>query len=399
MQQLRLLIPSPSPERLPRVMARSGSRPPPGQPIHVIWAPCRCWSAGSVLGRDGWRGMPRAALCKECQERCLLRSRSGSRGCSRPSSAGGCCSLFATQVPAFWNNDELTALLQAHAVQINAQSTVQTTPLLQSLLLGFGPALLIGLIIILLMRRAAKSGGGMGALGNFGGSKARRVDPATIRVTFDDVAGIDEAKSELTEIVDFLRNPMRYGRLGGRMPHGVLLSGAPGTGKTLLARAVAGEAHAAFSSLSASEANRSRLSSCSLRPTGERSSTRRCCDQGALTVALPCSPPTGSATPDPRGSHPLDPAGRRRRRTGGRTAFYRVSGGTLREVRLMHRVTWLHPTRAALAATGSRRQRGPRAGGRPRLGARACRADRWRLQRPDRGQARLRRAMPTDCGR
>ncbi|MHB1837039.1 MAG: ATP-dependent metallopeptidase FtsH/Yme1/Tma family protein, partial [Solirubrobacteraceae bacterium] len=161
--------------------------------------------------------------------------------------------LFATQVPAFWNHDELTALLQAHAVQINAQSTVQTTPLLESLLLGFGPTLLIVGIIILFMRRAAKSGGGMGALGNFGRSKARRVDPATIRVTFADVAGIDEAKSELTEIVDFLRNPTRYGRLGGRMPHGVLLSGAPGTGKTLLARAVAGEAHAAFFSISASE--------------------------------------------------------------------------------------------------------------------------------------------------
>jgi cell division protease FtsH len=161
--------------------------------------------------------------------------------------------LFATQVPAFWNNDELTALLQAHDVQINAHSTVQTTPLLQSLLLGFGPTLLIVGIIILFMRRAATSGGGMGALGNFGRSKARRVDPATIRVTFADVAGIDEAKFELTEIVDFLRNPTRYGRLGGRMPHGVLLSGAPGTGKTLLARAVAGEAHAAFFSISASE--------------------------------------------------------------------------------------------------------------------------------------------------
>jgi cell division protease FtsH len=161
--------------------------------------------------------------------------------------------LFATQVPSFWNNAQLTALLKSEGVQVNAQSTTQTTSLIVSVLLGFGPTLLIVGLFVLFARRAAKGGGGMGALGNFGRSKARRIDPATIRVTFADVAGIDEAKSELTEIVDFLRNPARYGRLGGRMPHGVLLSGAPGTGKTLLARAVAGEAHAAFFSISASE--------------------------------------------------------------------------------------------------------------------------------------------------
>ncbi len=160
--------------------------------------------------------------------------------------------LFATQVPSFWNDDQLTALLRSEGVEVNAQSTTQTTPLIESLLLGFGPTLLIVGLFVVFARRAAK-GGGMGALGNFGRSKARRIDPATIRITFADVAGIDEAKSELTEIVDFLRNPARFGRLGGRMPHGVLLSGAPGTGKTLLARAVAGEAHAAFFSISASE--------------------------------------------------------------------------------------------------------------------------------------------------
>ncbi len=161
--------------------------------------------------------------------------------------------LFATEIPTFWNDAQLSALLKEKNVQINAKSTAATTSLLSELLLGFGPTLLIVGLFVLLARRAAKMGGGMGALGNFGRSQARRVDPEKILVTFDDVAGIDEAKSELSEIVDFLQNPERYGRLGGRMPHGVLLSGAPGTGKTLLARAVAGEAHAAFFSISAAE--------------------------------------------------------------------------------------------------------------------------------------------------
>jgi cell division protease FtsH len=161
--------------------------------------------------------------------------------------------LFATQVPSFWNNAQLSALLKEKNVTINAKSTSESRSLLAELLLGFGPTLLIVGLFVLLARRAARAGGAMGALGNFGRSQARRVDPEKIRVTFADVAGIDEAKAELSEVVDFLRNPERYGRLGGRMPHGVLLSGAPGTGKTLLARAVAGEAHAAFFSISASE--------------------------------------------------------------------------------------------------------------------------------------------------
>ncbi|HWF35815.1 MAG TPA: ATP-dependent zinc metalloprotease FtsH, partial [Solirubrobacteraceae bacterium] len=161
--------------------------------------------------------------------------------------------LFSTQVPSFWNNQQLAALLESKGVTVNAQSTTTTTSLLAEILLGFGPTLLIVGLFILLARRAQAGAGGMGALGNFGRSQARRVDPEKIRVTFDDVAGIDEAKSELTEIVDFLRDPAPYERLGGRMPHGVLLSGAPGTGKTLLARAVAGEAQAAFFSIAASE--------------------------------------------------------------------------------------------------------------------------------------------------
>ncbi len=162
--------------------------------------------------------------------------------------------LFETEVPTFWNHDALTTELQANGVQVNAKSTAQHTSVLAEILLGFGPTLLlVGLFVLLARRAQAGAGGGLGGLGNFGRSQARRVDPEKIRVTFDDVAGIDEAKAELTEIVDFLKTPERYQKLGGRMPHGVLLFGPPGTGKTLLARAVAGEAHAAFFSIAASE--------------------------------------------------------------------------------------------------------------------------------------------------
>jgi cell division protease FtsH len=163
--------------------------------------------------------------------------------------------LFVTEVPVFWNRDALTTLLQDNNVQVNAKSTGRHTSLLAEILLGFGPTLLLVGLFVLLARRAqaAGGGGGLGGLGNFGRSQARRVDPEKIRITFDDVAGIDEAKAELAEIVDFLKTPERYQKLGGRMPHGVLLFGPPGTGKTLLARAVAGEARAAFFSIAASE--------------------------------------------------------------------------------------------------------------------------------------------------
>jgi cell division protease FtsH len=106
------------------------------------------------------------------------------------------------------------------------------------------------------MRRAGSAMGGMGGMGGIGGfgrSKPTRPDSLSTKVTFADVAGIEEAKEELVEIVDFLRSPERYRALGARPPHGVLLMGAPGTGKTLLAKAVAGEADVPFFSMSASE--------------------------------------------------------------------------------------------------------------------------------------------------
>jgi cell division protease FtsH len=161
--------------------------------------------------------------------------------------------LFSTQIPSFADHKTLETKLEAHNVTIDAQSPDQGPSFWTSVLFGFGPTLLLILLFVLLMRRAASVGGGPGGLMSFGRSRARRVEAADQPVTFKDVAGIDEAKEELTEIVDFLKNPDKYLRLGAKIPRGVLLSGPPGTGKTLLARAVAGEAGVPFFQMSASE--------------------------------------------------------------------------------------------------------------------------------------------------
>jgi cell division protease FtsH len=161
---------------------------------------------------------------------------------------------FTTAVPSFANT-RLEELLVDRGVQINSEPLDQPRGLLQSLLFSFGPALLLIGLFVWLSRRAAGQGGGLGgALTGLGRSRARRYDQKEgERVTFDDVAGIEEAENELVEIVDFLKQPERYTRLGGAAPKGVLLVGPPGTGKTLLARAVAGEAGVPFFSMSASE--------------------------------------------------------------------------------------------------------------------------------------------------
>ena len=158
---------------------------------------------------------------------------------------------FQTQRPAF-ATDDLLSLLQQHEVSINATDPNASTPLWETLLFSFGPTILLVLGFLYLSRRAASAGAG-GILGSFGQSRARLYDEERPATTFADVAGIDEVKADLQEEVDFLREPQKYTKLGGAAPKGVLLIGAPGTGKTLLARAVAGEAKVPFFSISGSE--------------------------------------------------------------------------------------------------------------------------------------------------
>jgi cell division protease FtsH len=160
--------------------------------------------------------------------------------------------LFETVLPAFALDTDLLDTLREGGVVVNADTIDQGRSMLADFLLFFGPTLLIIGLIVFFFRRAAKSGG-MGGMTGMGRSKAKRYDATEQRVKFSDVAGIDEAEEELVEIVDFLKNPERYRKLGAAIPKGVLLSGMPGTGKTLLARAVAGEAEVPFFSMSASE--------------------------------------------------------------------------------------------------------------------------------------------------
>jgi cell division protease FtsH len=161
---------------------------------------------------------------------------------------------FITTLPAFVGPN-LEQFLIDNNVEISAEPINEAANPWSTLIFGFGPAILLIAFYVWMFRRST-AGGGLGGGGIFGigKSRARRYDQESgTKVTFDDVAGIDEAKAELVEIVDFLRDPPKYTRLGGTAPKGVLLIGAPGTGKTLLARAVAGEAGVPFFSMSAAE--------------------------------------------------------------------------------------------------------------------------------------------------
>ena len=181
-------------------------------------------------------------------------SQTTSKGGTPPRDPPKAVSSFTTTLPSFVDPG-LEAFFIDHGVEISAVPIQEGGSPWATLLFGFGPALLIIGFYVWMFRRAAQQGGGMGAgLMGIGKSKARRYDQEQdTKVTFDDVAGIDEAENELVEIVDFLRDPPKYTRLGGTAPKGVLLVGPPGTGKTLLAKAVAGEAGVPFFSMSGSE--------------------------------------------------------------------------------------------------------------------------------------------------
>ncbi len=154
---------------------------------------------------------------------------------------------YRTFVPP--NDVGLTELLREKDVQLNYLPEPET-PWYLNVLIHWGPFILIFAIWIFLMRRMQ---GGAGKLFSLGRSRAQRIEPDQHQVTFEDVAGADEAKEELKETIDFLKDPAKFRQLGGRIPKGVLMSGPPGTGKTLLAKAVAGEAGVPFYSISGSD--------------------------------------------------------------------------------------------------------------------------------------------------
>ncbi len=149
------------------------------------------------------------------------------------------------------DNRSLVGELLEHGVAIDAKPPEQQSLLMQIFISWFPMLLLIG-VWVFFMRQMQGAGGGRGAL-SFGKSRARLLGEDQVKVTFADVAGVEEAKAEVAELVDFLRDPGKFQRLGGKIPRGVLMVGPPGTGKTLLAKAIAGEAKVPFFTISGSD--------------------------------------------------------------------------------------------------------------------------------------------------
>jgi cell division protease FtsH len=155
---------------------------------------------------------------------------------------------FSTYTP---NDPEMINDLLSNGVQVKAQAPEQESLLMQIFISWFPMLLLIG-VWIFFMRQMQGGGGGRGAM-SFGKSRARMLGEDQVKVTFNDVAGVEEAKEEVAELVAFLRDPSKFQKLGGRIPQGVLMVGSPGTGKTLLAKAIAGEAKVPFFTISGSD--------------------------------------------------------------------------------------------------------------------------------------------------
>jgi len=155
---------------------------------------------------------------------------------------------FTTFSPEF---PDLVPVLRENGVRVNAVPTESTTGSIFGILLGWFPILLLIGVWIFFMKQM--QGGGKGGAMGFGKSRAKMLTEKSGKVTFEDVSGVDEAKEELTEIVDFLKDPSKFQKLGAKIPKGCLLVGSPGTGKTLLARAVAGEAGVPFFTISGSD--------------------------------------------------------------------------------------------------------------------------------------------------
>jgi len=202
---------------------------------------------GAQISGDFKSGLPASDLIPPDQlatPQPTSQPASGSQADSKPE----LFTAFTTTFPEAVGDPNLISLLEAHDVILNVKTP--SNPLILDLLINGLPFILLIGATIWMGRKTLKSQSG---IFNFGSSKARQYNEERPQVTFEDVAGAEEAKEELTEVVEFLRNPQKYHEIGARIPRGVLLVGPPGTGKTLMARAVSGEAEVPFFIISASE--------------------------------------------------------------------------------------------------------------------------------------------------
>jgi len=220
--------------------------------IYLFWAIVILWGLGIWTNKPQPKVVPYNQFLSELQASRLDQVRITNQqfiAREKPAQPGKPEVWIATNRLPNMDETSVIQLLETHGVQFSGH--IQSTSAWWDLLIWFGPMLLIFGFYGFAMWRMRQ--GGAGPL-SFGRNRAKIYDQSTqFDTTFDDVAGVDEAKAELVEIIDFLKNPQKYQRLGGRIPKGVLLVGPPGTGKTMLARAVSGEAHVPFFSMSGSE--------------------------------------------------------------------------------------------------------------------------------------------------